>query len=82
MDNHLAKVGSGWLDGSGISSHTNTPGFQRTKAPMDPAPYVDALGNPWPPIRKLDDRPNIKERPGRTVGDGWRWLECYGDMMR
>ena len=28
-------------------------GFQRTKAPMDPAPYVDALGNPLPPIRKL-----------------------------
>ena len=49
---------------------------------MDPAPYVDALGNPLPPIRKLDDLPNIKERPERTVGDGWRWLECYGDMMR
>eukprot|EP00434_Breviolum_minutum_P013601 symbB.v1.2.011990.t1/scaffold815.1/size160196/1 len=31
---------------------------------MDVAtPYVDALGNPLPPIRKLDDLPNIKDTP-------------------
>ena len=42
-----------------------------------PAPYVDALGNPLPPIRKLDDLPNIKEHPGRTViGDAWSVEIC------
>ena len=32
--------------------------------------YVDALGNPLPPIRKLDDLPNIKE-------GGWRFGGCF-----
>lgn len=43
-----------------LSKH-QTPGYR--EAPMDPAPYVDALGNPLPPIRKLDDLPNIKDTP-------------------
>eukprot|EP00435_Cladocopium_sp_Y103_P059503 s485_g21.t1 len=44
-----------------LSKH-QTPGYR--EAPTDsPAPYVDALGNPLPPIRKLDDLPNIKDTP-------------------
>lgn len=39
-----------------------TPGYREAK--MDVVtPYVDALGNPLPPIRKLDDLPNIKDTP-------------------
>ena len=44
-----------------------------TKVPTDAAPYVDALGNPLPPIRKLDDLPNIKDWQMEV----WMGVEMY-----
>ncbi|CAJ1420794.1 unnamed protein product, partial [Effrenium voratum] len=65
---HAAFVEQHFANGDITAMAADFLSKHQSSRAADSAPYVDAMGNPLPPIRKLDDLPNIKD-PAKPVED-------------